>query len=523
MNSSPAAVANQPKLLAPEDEARAKLRRSIYALLVALSVGAMLGRILALNSVDVVKLEERLKKDKPELKLQRPFLSGNDRSRWLTMRSLVEKGTYAIDQYVTDPITHPTWDTIDMVVHDDAAGHPHCYSSKPPLLATIYAGLYWVIHQTTGETLGTKPYEIGRAMIVVVNILPLIAYFFVLASMLERYGRTDWGRIFVLCAAAFGTYLTTFAIAINNHLPAAVSAVITLYAATRIWYDSQRHWKYFALAGFFGAFTVACELPALSLFAFVAAGLLWKAPRHTLIAFVPAALVVVIPYFLTNWIAHGSLAPPYAHREYTKVEGDNPNALPGAFEGTVTVESGKTVTLRGNENNWYDYEFTRTDRAPDKPVQSYWRNPTGVDAGEASRGAYAFHLLIGHHGIISLTPIWLLAIPGIYLLGWNKDYRLRELAIMIAVLTVVCISFYIMRPKIERNYGGTCSAFRWVFWFAPLWLLAMLPTADKLANCRWGRLLGCVLLAASVLSATYPIWNPWIHPWLAVFWQYMGW
>jgi hypothetical protein len=31
------------------------------------------------------------------------------------------------------------------------------------------------------------------------------------------------------------------------------------------------------------------------------------------------------------------------------------------------------------------------------------------------------------------------------------------------------------------------------------------------------------LLAASVMSATYPIWNPWVNPWLTVFWQYMQW
>ncbi|MCC7083613.1 MAG: hypothetical protein IT427_01240 [Pirellulales bacterium] len=519
---------NNSQILTPDDEARARLRRSIYAILVTLSVGAMLGRVLALNSVDVIKLEDRLnadrvKKNESKLQLQRPFLSANDRSRWLTMRALVEKGTYAIDQYVTDPETHPSWDTIDMVVHQDRTGQPHCYSSKPPLLSTVYAGIYWVIHQVTGKTLGTNPYEIGRSIIVAVNILPMMAYFFVLASLLDRYGRTDWGRIFVLAAAAFGTYLTTFAVAINNHLPAAVCAIITLYTVCRIWYDGQRHWKFFAWSGFFAAATVACELPALSLFAVVAAGLLWKAPRQTLLAFVPAALVVAVPYFMTNWLAHGTLRPAYSFREYTRVEGQDPNTLAGAFEGTITVDSGKTVTIRGNENNWYDYEYTRTDRKPNNPVQSYWRNPSGFDIGEASRGNYAFHLLVGHHGIFSLTPLWLLVIPGVLLLGWSKDYRLRDLAIMTIILTLVCISFYIMRPKIERNYGGTSSAFRWIFWLSPLWLVAILPAADRLSAWRWGRAVGCFLLAVSVMSAAYPIWNPWIHPWLAVFWQYMGW
>ena len=39
-----------------EEFARSKLRRSIYALLAAISVGAMIGRILAVNSVDTSRV-----------------------------------------------------------------------------------------------------------------------------------------------------------------------------------------------------------------------------------------------------------------------------------------------------------------------------------------------------------------------------------------------------------------------------------------------------------------------------------
>jgi hypothetical protein len=522
---------NEP-LSTPDEHARAKLRRGVYALLIAVSVGVMLGRVLALNSVDLVKLEQRLndergKKGQPLLQLQRPFLSGNDRSRLLTMRALVERGTYAIDHYVTDPVTHQGWDTIDMVVHKDRAGRAHAYSSKPPLLATLYAAPYWIIHKITGKTLGTNPYEIGRTIIVLVNIVPLVLYFFVLAAIVERYGRTDWGRIFVVAAAAFGTYLTTFAVAINNHLPGALCAVTTLYAVCRIWYDGERHWKYFALAGAAAMGAVTCELPALALFAFVAAGLLWKAPRQTLIVFAPAAAAVAAPYLLTNWLAHGTLKPAYSQRASTLAMQPRDDGqpvvrtpLPDDYADTITLDSGIVLEIRGNESDWYDYEYSRTDG---KKTTSYWLSPKGVDRGEPSIGKYAFHLLIGHHGIFSLTPIWLLAIPGVVWLGWNKDYRLRDLAIVISVITIIVLTFYVFRPTRDRNYGGTCSAVRWVFWLAPLWLVAMVPTADRLATCRWGRVLGYALLVMAVLSATYPIWNPWVNPWLTVFWQYMGW
>ena len=95
--------------------------------------------------------------------------------------------------------------------------------------------------------------------------------------------------------------------------------------------------------------------------------------------------------------------------------------------------------------------------------------------------------------------------------------------ILILLISVVCVAFYISRPLADRNYGGMTSGFRWVFWMTPLWLLAVLPTADWLAPRRLGRLAGCVLLALSVLSVSYPVWNPWTHPWLQNLWIYMGW
>jgi hypothetical protein len=101
------------------DDPRARLRWGVYAILIALSVGNMAGRLLAVNSVNRQELEaatisrrvadaerkfkrEGLPEDMLRAKLdaarvmiereehrQRPFLSGNDRSRWLAIRALV--------------------------------------------------------------------------------------------------------------------------------------------------------------------------------------------------------------------------------------------------------------------------------------------------------------------------------------------------------------------------------------------------------------------------------------------------
>jgi len=461
-----------------------QLRWSIYFLLIAIATGAMLGRILAVNSVDLGSLESHLHREgRKDWQRQRPFLSANDRSRWATVRSLVEQGTYAID----DVVAERGWDTIDMVKHAGRDGKEHLYSSKPPLFATLMAGPYWLINRTTGATLADNPYEIGRVMLVLINVVPLVAYFVLLAMFADRFGRTDWGRLFMLATAAFGTFLTTFVITINNHIPAAVCVAITLYAAIRIWYDGERSPRYFAIAGFFAAFAVTNELPALSLFALLSAALIWKSPRETMSGYLPMALVVAVAAFGTNYIAHDSLRPPYSHRSTTDTA-----------------------------DNWYDYSYVRDGKVRD----SYWRNPVGIDRGEPSAAFYALHATIGHHGILSLTPVWLLSIWGLALL-WKTPGQ-RELAIFIGILSITCLAFYLSRPQMDRNYGGMTSGFRWMFWFAPLWLVALLPAADRLSTSRVGRGLALVLLGLSVASASYPTWNPWTHPWLWNFFSYLG-
>jgi hypothetical protein len=245
--------------------------------------------------------------------------------------------------------------------------------------------------------------------------------------------------------------------------------------------------RYFVAAGLFAALAVTCELPALSLCVLLGSALAWKAPRETFLGYLPAALVVALAACGTNYIAHDSLRPPYAHRSKT-----DPS------------------------DNWYDYTYVRDG----KGRESYWRHPVGIDQGEPSVGMYVLHATIGHHGVLSLTPIWLLSLWGLALL-WRGGQR--DLAVLIAVLSVVCLAFYLTRPQIDRNYGGMTSGFRWMFWFAPLWLVALLPAADRLAHSRWGQAVALVLLAISVMSASYPTWNPWTHPWLWNLLESQGW
>ncbi|MEK6248485.1 MAG: hypothetical protein N2C12_09930, partial [Planctomycetales bacterium] len=161
-----------------------------------------------------------------QIKLQRPFLSANDRSRWCTIRALVDEGTYAITNIIEDQ-EDGRWRTIDMVKHE-RWGTPNLYSSKPTLLPTTLAGVYWIVKMSTGWTLADQPFQVVRTMLLLINIPAMVLLLVLLARLLERFGKTDWGRLLVMATATFGTFLTTFAVTLNNHLIAAALAMVAV-------------------------------------------------------------------------------------------------------------------------------------------------------------------------------------------------------------------------------------------------------------------------------------------------------
>jgi hypothetical protein len=136
---------------------------------------------------------------------------------------------------------------------------------------------------------------------------------------------------------------------------------------------------------------------------------------------------------------------------------------------------------------------------------------------------YTMNILVGHHGIFSLTPIWIMSLVGLAAVWRHPDRSVRWIAAITVGLTIICLAFYIRLPLTERNYGGVSSGFRWMFWFTPLWLILLLPAADRWLQSRWGTAAATLCLFVSVFSTHYNAMNPWSHPWIYQYWEYLGW
>ncbi|MCI0360905.1 MAG: hypothetical protein L0211_20700 [Planctomycetaceae bacterium] len=549
------------------------LRRALYCLFIVIAASLVTARTMRVRSPDAFS--------------PTPFQSANDKSRWCTIRALGDHGVYSIEHIIfySDDSQVRGWHTIDLVRHRGPDGREHYYSSKPTLLTTLLAGEYWLVKQATGLSLSApdQVWVVTRLMLVLTNVVPLVIALCLLARMIDSLGQSDWGRLFTFVAAALATFVTTYSVTLNNHSIAACTLVFALAATIPIWQE-RGQWWHFALAGLLFSFTAASELPAVAMLALAAAGLAWKSPLKTALYFAPPALLVLAAALGTNYYAHGDWRPPYAHRQDGPAIGMLKDALAvppndnrvtdelrsALAEAGIELSADATVitksrgdrwelfdpqshhryalqrTPEGAESlgieirqwdNWYDYPGTHWDR----------RTVTGLDRGEPSPLVYTFHCLVGHHGLFSLTPLWLLSIAGCWLwLGFAKPRPLvgvmsessptstlttgqgfekttRTLALAAIFITAVVLAFYLTRPLADRNYGGGTCCLRWLIWITPLWLLTLLPAADWLGKSRAGRIIALTLLAISVFSAHYAADNPWAHPWIFTLGEWLGW
>jgi hypothetical protein len=435
-------------------------------------------------------------------------LGANDTSRWCTVWSLLERGTYVIDDCpwkarTQDKVLRPA---PFQTVESGKEPVKHYYSSKPPLLPTLIAGALYPIRVATGVPLDRvlkqerserwvekpvegapekttmvleKPKEPAewpvyvfylKPVIVLLNVVPLWLMLVLYARLLDRVAEYDWAWFFSLFATALGTLLFAFDSTLNNHTLAASCAFFALYPFVRIWDDDVRSPWHFAAAGFFAALCACNELPAALFGILLFLLLLVRFPRQTVLYFVPAAAIPCVGFLATQYLAFGQFRPVY--EEF----------------GTKS----------------YEYEG------------SYWNTPLEMDYFNKMPepyGVYLFHMTLGHHGVFSLTPVFVFSLIGALRLAFGREGKLRALGWLTLILTIALLAFYTWNPK-ARNYGGSAQGLRWLFWLIPFWLMTLPPGVEAGQTRRWVRWLSLLALGLSVMSVGYALRSPWSHPWI---------
>src|SRR5262249_31546483 len=155
---------------------------------------------------------------------------------------------------------------------------------------------------------------------------------------------------------------------------ATCASLFALYPMLSIWYHGEGRAGLFFATGFFAAFTAANELPAIAFLVCCFGLLYFRFPLQTLLFFVPGAAIPIAEFLWTNYQAIGLWSPTYAQF------------------GT----------------SWYEYAGSVWAIQSGEPKH-------GIDWAYQTEGpgGYAFHVLLGHHGLFSLTPVFLLTVVGV--------------------------------------------------------------------------------------------------------------
>jgi len=523
------------------DHDPAALRQLVYRILIAVAIGIALAKVFSAENVQEPSrykppTEGAYGSKHPDPSVRAwpsvrpsptPMFGSNDRSRFATIRSLVEQQTYVIGKRIDNPAFEPGsalgsvagfsahrgkvakgtpttkldtglifedgYQSLDKVMNPETG---EFYSSKPPLMPTVLAAEYWVLLNVFGQSMDDERWPVVSIILITVNVIPFFVFLLYLSRLLEDYGTTDFGRLFVFATACFGTFITTFTITLNNHNPAAFAVFFAFYPLLQKGgepiFESPRT---LLQSGFFAGLAATLDLPAASFTMALFLPMLIVRPSKTLVWFFPAMALPIVALFACNYAALGTLLPAYSE-----------------FGGP-----------------WYNYEGSHWSKLG-TPGQK------GIDFADDPKWVYAFHLTLGHHGWFSLSPIWLLALASLIRLAWAGrrdalavlkrkplDDRLWTpplFAAMTVVVSIVLIGFFIVN---SNNYGGGTSGPRWLFWLTPLWLMSLIPAADWVGRTRLGQRMACCLLAMSVLSVFFPSVSPWRHPWIMYLGEYYGW
>lgn len=378
---------------------------------------------------------------------QRHLDSPNVSSRMDTIQSLVERGTFCID------------DSLNQFMVDVVKIDGRFYSDKPPLLSVLGAAAYWPLNKFAGLTFETHASWIYYLLTVMFVGLTLTFGLWVFSLCLELAGLRSATVAKATFLTAAGTMFLPYSVTFLNHAPAATTIVAALYCLMRADASEAGRARWLAASGFSAALAFNFDLApgGCVLLGFGVMAIVIGSRVRDFVAYGVGAAAPLALYAFLNFLVTHDLTPIYLHHEYYEYEG----SVLRSYDALKQVY-GKSV-------------FSRV-----------------------------FHMLIGYRGFLLYSPILLFGLWKAFRHCAGRG-RYRALGVVsIASTLAVCIAYSLE----SGGMAGGSYGMRWLLALTPFFAFFMALWMDR-AGSAIARWLFRFAAAFSIPIALIGVPRPW--------------
>ncbi len=370
---------------------------------------------------------------------------GNVWSRYMTIESIVERGTQSVGKSPLLKISGSP---------DLVRFHGRFYSDKPPVLPAIGAIIYAPLSHVGGVRMSGSVESIALVNRVLVSTIVGLASALAVAAfraMLQLVDVSRWGADLLAVCSGVGTLLFTYGVTFNNHsvaaglLMAAVALGLLVSDETANQGDPtpparRLRWRA-ASIGLLSSLAATIDLPAGALWCATLGGCLLVWNRRQIVPFVIGAAVPVLFHTALQWPITGSPLPVEFY--------------PQGFEYPG----------------------------------SYWSTAEGTFREQGSRIWFLIELLVGPQGWLTVTPLLWLAPLGL-VVGWREGGRMRAFAAMTIITSAVLVAYYAFGVR-RTDFSGLSYGTRHLLAITPI--VAFWSVYGVFAG-RWRRMVAPVLV-----------------------------
>jgi len=398
----------------------------------------------------------------------RGMLGQNDLSRFVAVDSLANRGVLYVDDSPWAKMRETRDGRQFYMLNDMVYAAPHFYSSKPPVLTIILAGVLKVFQAIGAEFRFHPAYRAAKPAFLltwlVIGSTSALAFYAFRRKVGEAVGAAEADLVTVLTLG--GTLFLSYSTTMNHHTFTAALVLLSFFQlgmaeGTRAVPSGRA-----ALAGFLMGLAAVVDIGPGFIFS---------------VAFGLYVLCYLRSWRVLLWFVLASVPPLALHC-------------------AVQYETFGTILPVQMLGGVMDYEG------------SYWHAPIGPDAWEIPRYKYWLLTLFSARGLFVLSPILLVGAAGLAraVREAARPQRAGHGYVALTVLFGMAFLFVYYSFIAGTSFGGACFGMRWYIGFVPL--LSFYAARDYGAS-RGSHRFRSVFYLLGVISVMYALVGM-QHPWL---------